>query len=96
MSNAQNWTLLGMVTVLFGIIGGLLVQQVRALGDRFDDRFTDLGATIDAKFDAVDAKFDAVDAKFDAVDTRFDAVDQRFDHLDRDVQALIRDRFGRD
>jgi hypothetical protein len=37
-----------------------------------------------------------LDARFDAVDTRFDAVDTRFEHLDRDVQALIRDRFGRD
>jgi hypothetical protein len=30
------------------------------------------------------------------LDVRFDAVDTRFEHLDRDVQALIRDRFGRD
>jgi hypothetical protein len=37
-----------------------------------------------------------LDARFDAVDARFAAVDQRLDHLDRDVQALIRDRFGRE
>ena len=30
------------------------------------------------------------------LDARFEAVDGRLDHLDRDVQALIRDRFGRD
>jgi hypothetical protein len=30
------------------------------------------------------------------LDARFDGVDRRLDHLDRDVQALIRDRFGRD
>jgi hypothetical protein len=30
------------------------------------------------------------------LDVRFDTVDTRFEHLDRDVQALIRDRFGRE
>ena len=30
------------------------------------------------------------------LDVRFESVDRRLDHLDRDVQALIRDRFGRD
>jgi hypothetical protein len=30
------------------------------------------------------------------MDARFAGVNQRLDHLDRDVQALIRDRFGRD
>ncbi len=30
------------------------------------------------------------------LDVRFESVDRRLDHLDRDVQALIRERFGRD
>jgi hypothetical protein len=30
------------------------------------------------------------------LDAKFEGVDRQLDHLDRDVQALIRDRFGRD
>jgi hypothetical protein len=30
------------------------------------------------------------------LDARFAAVDQGLEHVDRDVQALMRDRFGRD
>ena len=70
MTDAQGWTLLALVGVLLGVIGGLLVNQFHLLRAYLDVRF-------------------------DAVDTRFDAVDTRFEHLDRDVQALIRDRYGR-
>ena len=30
------------------------------------------------------------------LDARFEGVNSRLDHLDRDVQALFRDRFGRE
>jgi hypothetical protein len=64
VTDAQSWTLLTMVGVLLGVIGGLLVNQFHLLRGYLD--------------------------------ARFDGVDRRLDHLDRDVQALIRDRFGRD
>ena len=76
MSNAQSWTLLGLVGVLLSVIGSLVVQQVRQVGDRIDTRIDGLESTIAARFDAVCQ--------------RFDAVSQRFDHLDRDVQAIAR------
>jgi hypothetical protein len=41
----------------------------------------------------LDARFTGLGSSIDA---RFSAVDQRLEHLDRDVQALMRDRFGRD
>jgi hypothetical protein len=64
VTDAQSWTLLTMVGVLLGVVGGLLVNQFHLLRGYLD--------------------------------ARFDGVDRRLDHLDRDVQALIRDRFGRD
>ena len=100
MSNAQSWTLLGMVGLLLGSIGSLLVHQVRLVGDRIDARIVGLESTFDARFvgleSTMDARFDAVDQRFNAVDQRFDAVDRRFDHLDRDVQAIARVVFPRD
>ena len=82
MTDAQCWTVLALVGVLLSVIGSLVVQQVRQVGDRLDTRIDGLESTIAARFDAVDQ--------------HFDAVDRRFDHLDRDAQALIRDRFGRE
>jgi hypothetical protein len=64
VTDAQSWTLLTMVGVLLGVVGGLLVNQFHLLRGYLD--------------------------------ARFDGVDRRLDHRDRDVQALIRDRFGRD
>ncbi len=86
MSNAQSWTLLGMVGLLLGTIGSLLVHQVRLVGDRIDARFTGLESTFDARFTGLESIMGA----------RFDAVDRRFDHLDRDVQAIARVVFPRD
>ncbi len=64
MSDAQGWTLLGLVAVLLSVIGGLIVNQFHLLRGYLD--------------------------------ARFDAVEVRLGHLDRDVQALVRDRFGRE
>ncbi len=85
MTDAQGWTLLGLVGVLLSVIGAMMVNQ-----------FHLLRGFLDARFDAVDARFDAVGARFDAVDTRFTAVDRRLDHLDRDVQAVADAVFRRD
>ena len=63
MTDAQGWTLLALVGVLLGVIGGLMVNQFHLLRVYLDARFT--------------------------------GVEQQLVHLDRDVQALIRDRFGR-
>ena len=91
MSNAQSWTLLGLVGVLLTVIGSLVVQQVRQVGDRLDARIAGLESTVDARFTGLERTVDARLSGFQAsVDARFDAVSQRFDHLDRDVQAIAR------
>ena len=82
MSNAQSWTLLGMIGVLLSVIGSLLVQQIRQVGDKV----LLVGGRIDTRIDGLER----------TVDARFDAVSQRFDHLDRDVQAIARVVFPRD
>ncbi|MEO7982248.1 MAG: hypothetical protein ABI807_15315 [Sporichthyaceae bacterium] len=83
MTDAQGWSLLGLVGVLLGVIGSLVVQQVR---DRLDACIHGLETTFDARL----AGFQV------SVDARFDAVDRGFDHLDRDVRARLRDRFRRE
>jgi hypothetical protein len=93
VSNAQVWTVLSVFGVLLGVIGSLVVQQVRQVGDqvllvgsRIDTRIDGLMSTVDARLTGFRA----------SVDARFDAVNQRFDHLDRDVQAIARVVFPRE
>ena len=88
MTDAQGWTLLALVGVLLSVIGSLVVQQVNQFGDRIDTRIDGLESTIAARLD----RSAAVRRRGSALR----AVDRRFEHLDRDVQALIRDRFGRE
>ena len=65
MTVAQGWTLLGLVGILFSVIGALLINQ-----------FHLLRSYIDARFDTVDARFDSVDSRFDTVGSRFDSLDR--------------------
>ena len=45
--------------------------------DRIDQRFRDLTASIDARFEQVDARFEQVDQRFAQMDRRFDLLDER-------------------
>ena len=65
MTDAQGWTLLGLVGVLMSVIGGLIINQ-----------FHLLRAYLDAKFETGDVRFASVDARFDAMDRRFDSLDR--------------------
>ncbi|MGA1742828.1 MAG: hypothetical protein ACO4AX_00750 [Ilumatobacteraceae bacterium] len=69
--------------------------------DRIDQRFRDLTASIDARFEQVDARFEQVDqrfrdlkaivdARFEQVDARFELVDKRFDQMDRRFAQMDR------
>ena len=96
MSNGQTWVLLSLLGVLLSVIGALLVAQIRALGDRLDDRFTGLGATMDARFRGLESMGDrAIPAMTETVLTggrdcrvavteyvrRTDLRDRRFCHV---------------
>jgi vacuolar-type H+-ATPase subunit I/STV1 len=69
--------------------------------DRIDQRFRDLTASVDARFEQVDARFEQVDqrfrdlkaivdARFEQVDARFELVDKRFDQMDRRFAQMDR------
>ena len=69
--------------------------------DRIDQRFRDLTASVDARFEQVDARFEqvdqrfrdltaSVDARFEQVDARFELVDKRFDQMDRRFDQIDR------
>ncbi|MGA1031021.1 MAG: hypothetical protein ACO3US_01100 [Ilumatobacteraceae bacterium] len=45
--------------------------------DRIDQRFLDLTASFDARFELVDKRFELVDKRFDQLDRRFDLLDER-------------------
>jgi hypothetical protein len=57
---AQGWTLLGLVGILFSVIGALLINQ-----------FHLLRSYIDARFDAVDGRFDSLDRDVQALTAAF-------------------------
>jgi len=65
VTNAQGWTLLGLVGVLMSVIGGLIINQ-----------FHLLRAYLDARFETGDVRFASVDARFDSMDRRFDSLDR--------------------
>ncbi|MGA1148783.1 MAG: hypothetical protein ACO3V5_06600 [Ilumatobacteraceae bacterium] len=50
--------------------------------DRIDQRFLDLTASVDARFEQIDKRFEQIDARFELVDKRFDQMERRFDLLD--------------
>jgi hypothetical protein len=64
---AQGWTLLGLVGILFSVIGALLINQ-----------FHGLRSYIDGRFDAVDGRFDTVDGRFDSLDRDVQALTAAF------------------
>ncbi|MFZ9924984.1 MAG: hypothetical protein ACO3F0_02295 [Ilumatobacteraceae bacterium] len=45
--------------------------------DRIDQRFLDLTASFDARFELVDKRFEQVDKRFDQMERRFDLLDER-------------------
>ena len=61
MTNAQSWTLLGMVGVLLSVIGALIVNQFAFSG------------THRRPFDSVDARH--LDTRFDSLDRDVQALD---------------------
>ena len=58
MTDAQSWTLLGMVGVLLSVIGALIVSQLRLLRD-----------IIDVRFDALNLRFESLDRDVHAIAT---------------------------
>ena len=60
MTVAQGWTLLGLVGILFSVIGALLINQLHLLRSYIDARFD----TVDGRFDSLDRDVQALTAAF--------------------------------
>lgn len=64
--------------------------------DRIDQRFLDLTASFDARFEQVDKRFEQVDKRFldltASVDARFEQIDARFEQIDARFE-LVDKRF---
>ncbi|MGA0793458.1 MAG: hypothetical protein ACO3QD_03460 [Ilumatobacteraceae bacterium] len=64
--------------------------------DRIDQRFLDLTASFDARFELVDKRFEQVDKRFldltASVDARFEQIDARFEQIDARFE-LVDKRF---
>ncbi|MGA1505344.1 MAG: hypothetical protein ACO37V_02075 [Ilumatobacteraceae bacterium] len=69
--------------------------------DRIDQRFLDLTASFDARFELVDKRFEqvdkrfldltaSVDARFEQIDARFEQIDARFELVDKRFDQLDR------
>jgi hypothetical protein len=67
VTDAQGWTLLGMVGVLMSVIGGLIVNQFHLLRGHLDARFMGLESAVDARFDGVDRRLDHLDRDVQAL-----------------------------
>ena len=69
MTDAQGWTLLGLVGVLLSVLGALLVNQFHLLRVYLDARF----AGIETRFEALGQRMDHLDRDVQAlIRDRFD------------------------
>jgi hypothetical protein len=84
MSEAQGWTLLGIVAAALLAGPTVLVLYLRTA-------LAALTQVMEARFEKVEVRFEAMD---EVMRARFDAVDVRLAALDRDVQALVSRALG--
>ncbi len=57
------------------------LDQVLALLEKMDDKFT-------KRFNAVDQRFEAIDQRFEAIDQHFEAIDEELSRLNHKVRGL--------
>ena len=80
MNEPQVWAALG-------VLAAALASMITITTTSFSRTMQNLGARMDAKFDAVDAKFAALR---EVMDVRFSSIERHLDGLDSDVAALIK------
>ena len=56
--------------------------------DSVEQRFADLHAEMNRRFEQVDQRFEQIDLRFDQIDQRFEQIDQRFEQVDRRFEKL--------
>lgn len=70
LSNAQIWTMLGIVISLLVTVGGLTLATVRSGFDTLRTETTSLRQVMEVRFDGVDHRLDRMDADIQALTNR--------------------------
>lgn len=69
-------------------IDEIIQKRIGESEARTNQRFEEMQAQMDRRFEAVDNRFEAVDNRFEAIDNRFEAIDNRLDAMDKRFDAI--------
>ena len=69
-------------------IDEIIQKRIGESEERTNQRFEEMQAQMDRRFEAVDNRFEAIDKRLDTMDARFDAMDNRLDAMDMRFDAM--------
>ena len=69
-------------------IDEIIQKRIGESEARTNQRFEEMQAQMDRRFEAVDNRFEAIDNRFEAIDNRLDTMDKRFDAMDNRLDAM--------
>ena len=69
-------------------IDEIIQKRIGESEARTNQRFEEMQAQMDRRFEAVDNRFEAIDNRFEAIDNRLDAMDKRFDAIDNRLDEM--------
>lgn len=69
-------------------IDEIIQKRIGESEARTNQRFEEMQAQMDRRFEAVDNRFEAVDKRFEAVDKRFESIDNRFEAIDKRLDTM--------
>lgn len=69
-------------------IDEIIQKRIGESEERTNQRFEEMQAQMDRRFEAVDKRFEAVDKRFESIDNRFEAIDKRLDTMDKRLDTM--------
>lgn len=69
-------------------IDEIIQKRIGESEARTNQRFEEMQAQMDRRFEAVDKRFEAVDKRFESIDNRFEAIDKRLDTMDKRLDTM--------
>lgn len=69
-------------------IDEIIQKRIGESEERTNQRFEEMQAQMDRRFEAVDKRFESIDNRFEAIDKRLDTMDARFDAMDNRLDAM--------
>lgn len=70
-------------------IDEIIQKRIGESEERTNQRFEEMQAQMDRRFEAVDNRFEAIDKRLDTMDARFDAMDNRLDEMKGDIWQSV-------